>query len=98
MPSDFPTSITLASSSCDRSQTTELASAILAPADPFLRHRWVELKGQPADPDRVLAVEGGDGLLQPPLTDEAPRADHVGDYVNVQDHDNHRTGERDRLS
>ena len=34
-------------------------------------------------------------LSQPPFTDVAPRADHVGDHVNAKNPDNHRTGKVD---
>ena len=67
---------------------SELLGAVFPAADPFLRHRRVELKGKPAHSDLVLAIKSGDGLLQPPLADVAPRADHVGDHVNGEIHDN----------
>jgi hypothetical protein len=75
---------------------SELLRAVLPAAHPFLRHGRVKLEGEPAHFD--LPIKGGDGLLQPPLADVAPRADHIGDYVNVYDHRHPRTGEHDGLS
>src|SRR5262249_53538366 len=63
---------------------SELFRAILPAADAFFRHRRVELEGKPAHTHRP--AKSGDGLLQPPLADVAPRADHVGDHVNDQAH------------
>jgi hypothetical protein len=34
----------------------------------------------------MLAVNGSDGFLKPPFSDEAPGADHIGDHVNGENH------------
>ena len=46
------------------------------------RHVGVEGERSPDDLDRV-GRPGGQGALQPALADEAPRADHVGDNLNM---------------
>ena len=62
--------------------------------------QWFARCGQPLDLDLKMPTEriadwptaimpsldGGDGLLQPPLADEAPGADHVGDHADFQSH------------
>jgi hypothetical protein len=64
---------------------SEFGRAIFLATDAFLWHLGVELKREPADLHQpIMRI---DGLFQPPFADEAPRADHVGDDVNVQGHD-----------
>ena len=67
--------------------TAKLSDAIFLAADPFLRHRRIELEWEPTH-SNLLALKGSDGPFEPPLADVAPRADHVGDHVNGEIHDN----------
>jgi hypothetical protein len=46
------------------------------------------LEWVPANSKLVLAVEGSDGLFKPPFADIAPGANHIGDHVNGEVHDN----------
>ena len=65
---------------------SELGGAVLLAVHPSLGHSRVELKRMPPHP-HLFSPEGGDGLLQPPLADIAPRANHVRDHVYGQRHD-----------
>ncbi len=51
----------------------EFLNPVSLPLDPLTGHVRVELKGVPADSGGSAAQ----GLFEPPLADEAPRADHV---------------------
>lgn len=65
--------------------TTKLLDAIFPAAHTFLRHLWIELEGEPAEPDLVLM--DGNGFIQSPLANEAPGADHVGDHGDGENHE-----------
>ena len=61
----------------------ELGGQIVLAADAVARHPGIEKIGAEAHLDRNLGLER-DRLLEPPLADEAPRADDVGYHVDRQ--------------
>src|SRR5579864_2469303 len=65
---------------------SKLGLAVHLPVDPLARHLRVELKWVPLHHGLDAGPERPERLLQTPLADETPGADHVRDHVNAQAH------------
>src|SRR5437879_12059720 len=65
---------------------SELGGAVLLAVHTLLGHPRVQLERLPSHSHICTPGEGGYSLLQSPLADVAPRADHIGDHFDNPGH------------